>query len=347
MERVKQAYKDFGLARTIILVFFLLLCTVVLARGLNFKDLFSSVLGRLPMDGVLVLAMVPGILCGIGLNFGISLGLIGGLLAMCISIEMGLVGWPAFLVAILLAVFFSSFIGYGYGSALNRMKGSEMTVSTYVGFSIVALMCIGWAVLPFKNPSIRWPMGDGLRNTIELGASIGGILDTWGAFKIFGVTIPTGGILFFVMMCLLVWLFLRSKTGIAMQAVGQNPLFAEASGINVNRMRIVGTTLSTVIAAIGIITYSQSYGFMQLYNAPRMMAFQAVAAVLIGGASARKAKISNVVIGTILFQGILVMGIPVVNDVIKVQNLAEVIRIIMTNGIIIYALTREGGEARA
>ena len=72
---------------------------------------------------------------------------------------------------------------------------------------------------------------------------------------------------------------------------------------------------------------------MQLYNAPRMMSFSAIAAVLIGGASASKASISNVLLGVFLFQGILVLSLPVVNDVFKVQNLSEIMRIIITNGI--------------
>ena len=347
MEKIKRGLKSFGLPRIIILLFFVFLCVMAIVRDLNFPSLLSNVIARMPMDGVLVLAMVPGILCGIGLNFGVSIGIIAGLLGMTISMEMGATGLVGFAVAILISTVFSSLFGYGYGAALNRMKGSEMTVSTYVGFSVVALMCMGWALLPFKNNNMVYAMGAGLRPTIALDGYYNKILDDFGVFTVGGITIPTGSILFLLGMCFLVWLFLRSKTGIAMRAAGQNPLFAEASGISVNKMRIVGTVLSTVIGGIGIIVYSQSYGFMQLYNAPRLMAFSAIAAVLIGGASANKASISNVLLGVFLFQGILVLGLPVVNDVFQVQNLSEIMRIIITNGIIIYALTRvKGGTSR-
>ena len=48
-----------------------------------------------------------------------------------------------------------------------------------------------------------------------------------------------------------------------------------------------------------------------------------------------------------LFQGILVLGLQVVTAVFQVQNLSEIMRIIITNGIIIYALTRvKGGTSR-
>lgn len=41
--------------------------------------------------------------------------------------------------------------GMGYGLLLNRVKGSEMTVSTYVGFSTIAFMNIVWLSLPYKT----------------------------------------------------------------------------------------------------------------------------------------------------------------------------------------------------
>ena len=140
---------------------------------------------------------------------------------------------------------------------------------------------------------------------------------------------------------------MRSKTGVAMSAAGANPTFARASGINVNRMRLIGTTLSTVLAAVGILVYAQGFGFMQLYNGPMMMGFTSVAAVLIGGASPNRAKISHVLIGTFLFQGILALGLPVANQFIPESNLSEVMRLIISNGIIIYSLTQvQGGGSR-
>lgn len=103
--------------------------------------------------------------------------------------------------------------------------------------------------------------------------------------------------------------------------------------------------LSTVLAAIGMILYEQSYGFIGMYNSPLAFAFPSVAAVLLGGASVNKASILNVVIGTFLFQGILTMTPSVMNSIINI-DLSEILRIIVSNGMIVYALTRgkKGGE---
>jgi len=143
------------------------------------------------------------------------------------------------------------------------------------------------------------------------------------------------------MLCaFLVYLFFRTKTGTAMTAVGSNPDFARAGGVSSNKMRTISVMLSTMLGAVGILVYQQSFGFIQLYQAPLFMAFPAVAALLIGGASVNKASMVNVIVGTLLFQGILTMTPSVINSVLQ-TDMSEVIRIVLSNGMILYALTRK------
>ncbi|MFV0352703.1 MAG: ABC transporter permease subunit [Oscillospiraceae bacterium] len=361
MSVIKKGIKTFGLPRIIILTFFILLIIVSGFYKMDLQSLISDVIRRWAMYGILVLAMVPSIQSGIGPNFGVSLGISGGLLGCLISIELRYMGfYNAFAhnktlfglvgvaVALLLAVLFSSVFGVLYGMLLNRVKGSEMTISTYVGFSVVALMNIVWLLLPFKSPTSIWPLaGEGLRNTINLADDFAEVFNNlWGfdlgfiSPSLKNIYIPTGLIIVFVLACVFVWLFSKSRTGIAMAAAGANPVFAKASGINVNKMRILGTSVSTALGGIGIVAYAQSYGFVQLYNAPLMMGFACVAAVLIGGASVGRARIWNVLLGTFLFQGILAVALPVANNILPESNLSEIFRIIISNGIILYALTK-------
>lgn len=336
-----------GIPRTIIGLFFLLLCFMALWYDLSLQQLLSNTLVRMGMNSVMVLAMLPGIQCGISLNLGLPIGLVAGLVGGLVTIELGLPGWSGFLFAVALGCAIAAVAGWLYGILLNRLKGEEMSVTTYVGFSIVSLMCIAWLMLPFTSLKLRWPLGTGLRNTIGLDSTnFRHILDDLLSFKIGNITFPTGLILFMLLCCFLVWLFLRSKTGIAMSAAGNNPRFAEATGINVDRMRIIGTMLSTVLGAVGILVYSQSYGFMQLYTAPRQMGFIAASAILIGGATTSRGKISHVLIGTFLFQGVLTLGMPVANELVPGSTISETLRILISNGIILYALTKSGGVTR-
>ena len=337
----------FGVPRTIITVFFIYLNLAAVLYNISVSMMLGDILVRMGMYGILVLAMMPGIQCGIGLNMGMTIGCIAGLLGVVMSLQFNMMGFGGLMFAVGFGVLVALPLGWAYSKLLNRMKGSEMTISTYVGFSFVALMCIGWMLLPFNNPKIIWLLsGRGLRVTHSLLNNYAHVLDDFLAFRILGVKVPTGLLLFFLVCCLLVWLFSRSKTGIAMTAVGSNPRFAEASGISVNRMRTIGTVLSTVIAAVGIVIYSQAFGYAQLYNAPRQLGFIAASAILIGGATVRKARVGHVIFGVFLFEGVLVLGQQIANAAVAGGGLSEVMRIMISNGIILYALTQSGGASR-
>jgi simple sugar transport system permease protein len=341
---VLAAIRSFGAPRVIIILFLVSLWIVASFLRIPFPALISDTLVRLGMNSVLTLAMLPSILAGTSMFFGLPLGIICGLLGGTMSIELNLRGFSGFFGAIAMAIPLAILVGYFYGMLLNRVKGSEMTVGTYIGFAFVSLMNFGWVTLPFTNPEMAWAIGKGLRVTVSLEGRFSHVLNDFLAFQIFGIKVPTGALLFLAACCLVVWLFFRTKAGLAIQAAGMNPRFAQASGINVDRMRILGTILSTVLGAIGILVYAQGFGFLQLYTAPMYMGFIAAAAILIGGATLKTARISHVIIGTFLFQGILVVALPVANTVATLGSLAEISRIVVSNGIILYALAQKGGS---
>ena len=342
MMRASSFIKSFGWPRIIIGLFLVALFVAGPFFGVRTDMSFNDVIVRFGMNAILVLSMVPMIQSGTGLNFGIPVGLIAGMIGSVMSLEFNLTGLSGIFVAFGVAIVAAIIFGWAYGLLLNRVKGDEMIIATYVGYSFVFLMNIMWLVLPFKNPaSVQGFKGEGLRVTISVQEywyhKISDILQ----IKVTeNFIIPTGMILFFAIMSLIVWGFFRTKIGTAITAVGSNPEFARASGINVNNMRTVSVVLSTILAAIGIIVYHQSFGFVQMYNAPMAFVFPSVAAILLGGASVNKASIANVVIGTILFQGILTMTPSVINSAISI-DVSEIIRIIVSNGMIVYALTRK------
>jgi len=347
MSGVKAFVADFGLPRIIIAVFLLALFVIAPFVGVSLTSSFINVTARFGMNGIMVLAMVPMIQSGCGLNFGLPLGVIAGLLGATLGIEFGLTGIAGFGVATLITLTLGAIFGFGYGKLLNRVKGDEMMIATYVGFSSVMLMSMAWIVLPYKSPTMIWGFaGEGLRTTISVEGFWDKILSNFLAVRIGPEFVfPTGMVLVFAICVALVWFFLHLKTGTAMTAVGSNPVYARASGIDVNRMRLVSVVLSTMLGGFGILVYQQSFGFIQLYEGPFSMAFPAVAAILIGGASVNKANMVNVFVGTFLFQGILTMTPSVINSVIK-ADFSEVIRVIISNGMILYALTRKTKVAR-
>ena len=336
----KLKAKSGNSTRLIIAGFFVLLLVMTYVRDLSFTTTVSDVLTRWCMNFVLVLAMVPSILCGCGPNFASPVGICCGLLGAVLSINAGFTGITSLVMALLFAFPIAALVGFIYGKLMNMIKGSEMMIATYVGFAFVSLMCIVWTFFPVTNDAVRLPLGGGVRTSVDLATSFGHLLDNFLSVNIAGITVPVGFMLFCGMFALGMKLFLSSRCGVNMCAAGENPRFAQSIGINVDKYRLIGTTISVVLSAFGIIFYSQSYGMMQFYQAPLMMGFLAVASILIGGATTRTASISHAIIGSLLFNGILATSMPVANAIAPNCNLAEVVRMIISNGIIVYALTK-------
>ena len=346
---------NFGWPRIIIVLFIIALFFLAPAAKVDIPSALSDVLNRFGMNAVLVLAMVPMVQSGCGLNYGLPIGVIAGLLGATLSIQIASVGPLAgvipqgaavFLLAIVLAMPFAALFGWLYGKLLNRVKGDEMIIATYIGWAVVSFMSIMWLILPYNAPTMIWAYkGYQLRSTIAVSNFYDKVLSNFLAIKIGNFVFPTGMILFVAFMCLVVWLFFRTKAGTAMTAVGSNPEYARASGVDAGRARVVSVIVSCMIGAVGIIVYQQSYGFIQVYNGPLMVAFPAVAALLIGGASVNKASILNVVVGTFLYQSMITMTPKVINSLLQ-SDMAEVLRIIIANGMILYAMTRKSKVTR-
>ena len=348
--RFRELLDSFGLPRLIIAGFLLLLLIAAPIVGLDFATQITNIITRFSWNAVMVLAMVPMVHSGCGLNFGLPLGIVSGLLGATLSIELGFTGFASFLMAILIATPFALLFGGGYGWLLNKIKGGEMMIATYVGFSAVSFMCMMWLLLPYRHPTMVWGFaGTGLRTVISLEGFYDQLLANFLVIDLNGIginlRIPTGSLLVFALLALAMWAFLHTKTGTAMTAVGSNPAFARAAGINVDKMRFISVIMSTWLGAVGILVYEQGFGFVQLYNGPFWMAMPAVAAILIGGASVNKASIGNVIIGTILYQGIVTMTPTVMNSAFQ-MDMSEVIRIVVSNGMILYALTRKTERGR-
>jgi simple sugar transport system permease protein len=85
-DRLREFAKSFGLPRLIIAGFLLLLFIAAPFVGADFWTQISNTINRFSWNAIMVLAMVPMIHSGCGLNFGLPLGIISGLLGATLSI---------------------------------------------------------------------------------------------------------------------------------------------------------------------------------------------------------------------------------------------------------------------
>lgn len=118
---------------------------------------------------------------------------------------------------------------------------------------------------------------------------------------VFILQIPVLTALIIALVCIFVVFIMRTKLGHDIRTVGQNMQVAMASGINVDRTRIIATVLSTVIASWGQIIFLQNIGNVQTFNSHEQVGTYAVAALLVGGASIDRASMGQVFTGTVLF----------------------------------------------
>ena len=221
-EKIREAVNRFGVPRLIITCFLLALFILAPIVGADLPTQLTNTINRFSWNAVLVLAMVPMIHSGCGLNFGLPLGIISGLLGATLSIQLGFTGALSFVMAILISTPFAIIFGGGYGWLLNKIKGGEMMIATYVGFSSVSFMCMMWLLLPYSSPNMVWGLsGKGLRTTISLEGYYDKVLAKFLQINIGKLSIPVGTLLVFAILAFAMWAFLHTKTGTAMTAVDQ------------------------------------------------------------------------------------------------------------------------------
>lgn len=330
-----------GAPQIIIGLFMVALFIVAGGLKMNIPDLISQSFTKFVMNGVMVLAMIPMINAGVGMNFGLPVGIVSGLIGMCCAIQLRLTGITGFLGAILFSIPIAIAFGYVYAMILNQVKGKEDIAAIFIGYSLIPLMDFFWTVAPFTNREMLYPIGgSGLRPKISLENYFANVLESIGSISVAGIVVPLGMLGFYAIIAVLIYLFFKTKYGTVMLAVGENEKFCQLSGVKIKRVRIMAIILSTIIGAIGICVYAQSYGFVELYESPKSFAFPAVSAILIGGCIGKRAGVFQAILGTYLYQTIYLLSAPIAN-IILIPQMSEIIRMIITNGIILYAFLKQ------
>ena len=117
------------------------------------------------------------------------------------------------------------------------------------------------------------------------------------------ITVPGVTWILILLLCGFNVLIMKTRLGQKFRAVGQSQTVANASGINVDRVRLIAIMISTVLAGWGQLLFIQSDGMGTLttYSAHEQVGLYAGAAILVGGASIDRATNSQALLGTVLF----------------------------------------------
>ncbi|MBQ3268685.1 MAG: ABC transporter permease [Clostridia bacterium] len=146
--------------------------------------------------------------------------------------------------------------------------------------------------------------------------------------------------LLILLLCLFNSTIMRTRLGQKFRAVGQSQTVANASGINVDRTRVIAIMISTVLAGWGQIVFMQSDGIgtFQTYAAHEQVGLYAGAAILVGGASIDRATNLQALVGTFLFHSLFITAQSAAKAMFGDSAVGEYFRAFLSYGVIAVAL---------
>ena len=345
------------LGKNIVPIIFIVISAVMaLFSGYSGGHLAQEVVSRLGRNTFLVLSLLIPLIAGMGVNFGLALGAVAGQIALILVTDWNIAGASGMFIAMLISIPISILLGFFGGYLLNNAKGREMITSYVLSFfmvglyQIVVLFGMG-KIIPISSETILLSRGFGIRNTIMLdnvSGSFDTLIDKLVGFpiKIAGIRIPLFSIVLVAMLCLLTWWFRRTKLGQEVRAVGQDMGVSATAGINVNKTRIISMIISTVLAGFGQLIWLQNIGVMTVYSGADSVALYAAAALLVGGATASKAGIPRVILGTALFHLLFIVMPTAGVRIFGMSAIAEQFRVFVSYSVVAAALVINAWNTR-
>ena len=152
------------------------------------------------------------------------------------------------------------------------------------------------------------------------------------------VTVPVVTFLVVVLLCLFNNALMKTRLGQQFRAVGQSRTVANVSGINVDRVRVIAIMISTVLAGWGQLIFVQNMGSFQTYGAHEQVGLYAGAAILVGGASIRKATNAQALLGCVLFHLLFIVAPSAGKNLFGDAAIGEYFRVFISYGVIALAL---------
>lgn len=141
----------------------------------------------------------------------------------------------------------------------------------------------------------------------------------------------------------------KTKLGQDFRSVGQDQHVAKVSGIDVDKIRVIAITISTVFAAWGQIIMLQNVGVLNTFGSHMQIGMFSVAAILVGGASVTRATNKQAIIGVILFHTLFIVSPTAGKNLFGDPQIGEFFRAFVAYGVIglslgLYAWKRAMGK---
>ena len=119
---------------------------------------------------------------------------------------------------------------------------------------------------------------------------------------------------------------------------GKGVVLKEPSVVAIDRVRVIAIVISTVLAGWGQLIFVQNMGSFQTYGAHEQVGLYAGAAILVGGASIKKATNGQALLGCILFHLLFIVAPSAGKNLFGDAAIGEYFRVFISYGVIALAL---------
>ncbi|MEN1760553.1 ABC transporter permease subunit [Anoxynatronum sibiricum] len=324
------------------LVFLILSIAGIQAAGLSLAYMGGEVYARIVRNGVMVLALLIPIMAGMGINFAISIGAISAQVGLILALDFQVPGLAGLLFALTVGLILSYFSGCMIAWVYNRAKGKEMICGIVMSFLATNLyhlvFMVGYGtVIPVRNSQLVLSKGVGLRNMLDtvmyknLFDSVLTLHTVRGSYSMVPFII-IGVVAVFIAYVR------RTPLGYRFRVVGESLDIAEKLGIDIDETRKKAIVLSTMMASLGHLLFIQNMGVVNVYTGHLNVNIFAAAALMAGGATLKRATITQAFQGLILFHTLFIVSPMAGQNLFANAALGEYFRSFIAYGTIVFAL---------
>lgn len=220
----------------------------------------------------------------------------------------------------------------GFKYALDGLWKISFVDGLYIACGVIAAVLLVLLLLK-KADKRRTLINIGVMAASCLLVTIPAVASLFSMVQVPMVTFIVVGVL-----CLFNVSIMKTRIGQQFRAVGQSRTVANASGIDVDKVRVIAIMISTVLAGWGQLIFVQNMGSFQTYGAHEQVGLYAGAAILVGGASIRKATNGQALLGCILFHLLFIVAPSAGKNLFGDAAIGEYFRVFISYGVIALAL---------
>jgi len=225
----------------------------------------------------------------------------------------------------------------GFKQALDGLWRCDFTTALYICAAVVVVLSLLGMILHKEQKKSKTIA------TIVATVAVVALYHIPAVKGVFAtIRIPMVTYIVIALLCLFNVAIMRTRLGQQFRAVGQNMTVANASGINVDKVRVIAIVISTVLAAWGQLIFVQNFGVFQTYGAHEQVGLYAGAAILVGGASIVRATNAQAILGCILFHTLFIVAPAAGNTLFGDAGIGEYFRVFISYGVIALALVLHG-----